>query len=982
MINRREFIKYTTIAGVGFAVPNALKAAGLLAGSRGAAASPPLAKFVDALPIPGVYTPIGTHTNGAPLYQVTMRQVNQKLHRDLPATPIWGYDGAYPGNSFVCKYNEPIAVKWVNSLPSTHILQSAIDPTLDGIVGNPQVRATVHVHGCEVEGQYDGGPFSWFATGQSRIYEYPNVQQASTIWYHDHALGITRLNVFAGLAGYFLIVDDLERSLGLPEGNYDIGLCVQDKMFNPDGTLAYPTTGVTPVHPVWVPEFFGDVILVNGKVWPYLRVEPRKYRFRLLNGSQARFFDISLTSGQPFVQIATDGGLLGEPVEMKRLTFAPGERCDVILDFTGMVGQTITMKNHAPAPFPHGEDVTIPDVMRFRVNKPLAGPDNSVVPDRLRSVFMPPEGCANMTRDIVLSETMDPTDTPINLKLNGKGVMDPVTERPALGTTEIWRFINLSGDAHPMHTHLVMFRLLDRRPFDVFSYQNTGQIIYTGPAIPPQANEMGWKDTARVNPDQITRYMIKFVSFVGGYVYHCHILEHEENDMMRPYETVATTYYFAEGTCRPDFVAYLCFQNPGTTQAAVKVTYMLGDGSTRVQTLAVAPNSRLTVPVKDFIGEGNDAAHDWSAKVETTNGTEIICERSMYFNFNGAWTGGDCVLGALSTSPRWYFAEGTCRPDFEAYLCIQNPGASLARVKVTYMLGDATTKTQTLTVPAHSRSTVTVKDFLGEGDDKAHDWSAKVETTNGVSIVAERAMYFNFQGKWTDGNSVVGALGSAAAWYFAEGTCRPNFEAYLCIQNPNNTGSSVKITYMKGDGTNSEQTLDIAATSRATVRVKDHLGEADDAAHDWSAKVETTNGRDIICERPMYFSYNGSWNGGSCVMGSVFPFHRWYFAEGSTRPNFDSYITIMNPDPDHDTPCEITYMLADGTTKQQTVTVPRKSRATVSVKDVLGQVDSLANDFSASVVATNANPIVCERPMYFNYGGAWTGGHSVVGFTY
>ncbi len=979
MITRRDFIKYTTIAGVGFAIPNALKVTEAY-GRDASVSSPALAKFVDPVPLPGVWSPVGTF-EGKPLYQVVLAPAMQKFHKNLPPTTVWGYGGAYPGNTFVANYGEPIAIQWINNLPNTHLFHNSIDNTLMGVAGNPEVRTVTHVHGCEVEGAFDGGPFSWFLPGQSRIFEYDNVQQAATIWYHDHAMGITRLNVVAGLAGFFLVRDAVFNSLNLPSGNYEQGFAIQDRTVNANGSIFYPTVGNVPaVHPKWVPEYFGDVAFVNGKIYPFMSVEPRKYLFHLLNGSEARFYTLALTTGQPFIQIGTDGGLLAEPVEMTNLTFAPGERCTLILDFTGMAGKTITMKNFAPAPFPSGGEADIPDIMQFKVNKPLAGPDTSQIPGRLRSVYMPPEGCANVVRDIVLTEVTDPFDNPIMLQLNGKGALDPVTERPALGTTEIWRWINTTVDTHPMHTHLVMFRLLDRRPFNVAQFQANGQIVYTGPPVPPDANEMGWKDTVRVSPGTITRHIAKYVSYVGAYVYHCHILEHEENDMMRPFETIPTTYYFAEGSCRPNFDTYLCIQNNNSTDAGAKITYQLGNGQTKVQSLAVPGNSRFTIRVKDFLGEGDDSAHDFSALVENTNGVEIICERSMYFNYKGQWTGGHCVVGALSTANTWYFAEGTCRPDFDAFLTIQNPGNTAAAVKITYMLGNGITKVQHVTAGANARTTVVVKNFLGEGNDSAHDWSAKLESNR--PIVAERSMYFNYQGQWTGGHCVVGSLGTAPAWYFAEGTCRPNFDPYLTIQNPNGSASKVKITYMKGDGSNKVQNITVAPHSRSTVRVTDVLGTGNDAAHDFSAQVETTNGREIICERPMYFNYNGAWTGGSCVMGSVLPFHRWYFAEGTTRPNFNSFISILNPDPDHDTPCKITYFLGDGSTKEQMVTVPKSSRATVNVADVLGQVDSNANDFSARVVATNANPIVCERPMYFNYNGVWTGGHAVVGFTY
>ncbi|MHB8896204.1 MAG: multicopper oxidase family protein [Candidatus Geothermincolia bacterium] len=979
MISRREFLKYTTMAGVGLAVPGTLKNA--LRHEEGVqlSASPALAKFVDALPIPTARTPVGTQS-GAPLYQVTMRQVTQKLHRDLAATRVWTYDGAFPSFTFETRTNETIYVNYTNSLPAgPHFLP--VDTTLPSMAGLPNIaRVVTHVHGAEVEAAFDGGPANWFAPGASRLYRYTNVQQATTLWYHDHSMAFTRLNVYAGLAGFYLVRDAVEDSLNLPKGAYEIPVVIQDRTFNPDGSLNYPSVGVTPVHPVWVPEFFGDVSVVNGKCWPFLQVEPRKYRFRLLNGCNARFLVLALTSGQPFIQIGTDGGLLATPVENTRLTMAPAERCDCILDFTGMAGQTVTMKNFGAVPFPMGGGgPAIPDIMQFQVTKPLAGPDTSSRPAALRPVYRIPEGLAGAVRDLALTEVLV-GGASTGVFLEGKAFMDPVDVLPELGAIEQWRFINLTGDTHPIHLHLVQFQIIDRRPFDVARYQATGQIRYTGAATPPAANEMGWKDTAMVTPGNITRYAVKLVSYAGDYVFHCHIIEHEDNDMMRPYRSVPSVYYFAEGTCRPNFDPYLTLDNHNGAQAGIRVTYMLGNGQTKVQNIAVAPYTRFTITVKDILGEGDDVAHDFSAKVESTNGIQFVAERVMYFNYKGKWTGGSAVVGALSPAPAWYFAEGTCRPGFDAYLTIQNPNATTSNVTITYMLGDGTSKTQTTTVPATSRKTVFVKDFLGEANDVAHDFSAKVATTNAVNIVAERSIYFDYNG-WTGGNAVVGSLGAATSWYFAEGTCRPDFDPFITIQNPLGAGADVTVTYLKGDGTAQQQTLTVGPTSRATIRVRDVLGVGDDVAHDFSTKVETT-GEGIIVERPMYFNYKGVWSGGSCVMGETLPFARYYFAEGSTRPNFDTYLTIMNPDPVNDAPVTITYALGDGTLKQQKVTATHNSRTTVAVADVLGHVDSAANDFSTQIVSDNGVQIVVERPEYFNYKGAWTGGHCVVGFTY
>ena len=358
MITRREFIKYTAVAGAATTIPGALKLAGAMAKPRSIAATPALAPWVDEMPAPGVYTPVGTHTNGAPLYEVAMSQATQQLHRDLPATAIWGYGGATPGNTFVVRTGGPIAVKWVDNLPATHLLAASIDRTLPGIAGLADVRTTVHLHGSEVDAQYDGGPFSWFPPGESRIYEYENVQQASTLWYHDHALGITRLNVVAGLAGFYLIFDDVEDSLNLPKLPYDMGIVFQDRTFTAGGAFDYPTVGNVPaVHPQWVPEFFGDTIMVNGKITPYLRVEPRRYRIRFLDGSQARFYNMSLSNGMSFFIIASEGGLFAAPVEQKQLLISPGERYEAVVDFTGLAGQTLYIQNDAPAPFPGGGDV-------------------------------------------------------------------------------------------------------------------------------------------------------------------------------------------------------------------------------------------------------------------------------------------------------------------------------------------------------------------------------------------------------------------------------------------------------------------------------------------------------------------------------------------------------------------------------------------------------------------------------------------------
>jgi hypothetical protein len=233
------------------------------------------------------------------------------------------------------------------------------------------------------------------------------------------------------------------------------------------------------------------------------------------------------------------------------------------------------------------------------------------------------------------------------------------------------------------------------------------------------------------------------------------------------------------------------------------------------------------------------------------------------------------VVGTLAPASTFYFAEGTTRPGFDPYFTIQNPGQATAEGQITYLLGDATQQTQAFSVPANSRLTVRVVDFLGSANDSAHDFSARVETINGTEINCERPMYFNYTfagGSWTGGHIALGALHPQASWLFAEGSTRPDFDPYLTIQNPGQAEAQVEITYLKGDATSQTQTLNVTAGSRATVRVRDVLGSAFDVAHDFSTVVRSTNGVDIICERPMYFLYTyqgANWAGGHNVMGFV-----------------------------------------------------------------------------------------------------------------
>ncbi len=460
-----------------------------------------------------------------------------------------------------------------------------------------------------------------------------------------------------------------------------------------------------------------------------------------------------------------------------------------------------------------------------------------------------------------------------------------------------------------------------------------------------------------------------------------------------------TAFYFAEGSCRPEFDPYICIQNPHPTAAArVRITYMCGNGATTEQTLSVPGSSRATVAVKEKLGSGDDAAHDFSAKVECINDVAVIAERPMYFSYRSARgttvTGGTDVVGALRPRTTFYFAEGSCRPGFDPYICILNPGPSDARVKIAYMTGDGGARDSTVLVKARSRGTVAVKDHLGSGDDAAHDFSAKVRTTDGTKIVAERVMYFSYDGlaggPVTGGHGVVGASTPGKRFYFAEGSCRPGFDSYICIQNPGGRAADVRITYMKGDGTGEVRNIEVPALSRRTVTVKEALGSGEDEEHDFSAKVEAAGGARIIAERPMYFRYRGDHvaelTGGHNVVGARYPAGAFYFAEGSCRPGFDTYLCVQNPGRT-DVPVRVTFMKGDGSAVDRDLVVKRNSRKTVAVKDVLGRGDDAAHDFSALVCSTSLDfdGIIVERPVYFDYGSAAgsviTGGHDVVGYS-
>lgn len=538
MITRRDFLQRSSLLATTFATG---KHKLLHAMGDSVATMPPaldvgtLAQFVDPLPIPAIAKPQGRRPSphdaklNVPFYRIQAQATTNKVHRDLRPTTFWSFGSSSPGQTFETRSGEPLLVEWVNALPGQHFLP--VDRTLHGAeTDKPAVRTVVHLHGAKTGPDSDGYPEDWIVPGKSSLYYYPNQQDAAMLWYHDHALGINRLNVYAGLLGAFFIRDSAEDALNLPNGKYEIPLILYDRLFTREAQLLYPVSP-DPQSP-WVPEVFGNAVLVNGKLFPYLNVEPRKYRFRLLNGSNARTYNLSLAESAsanhdqlPFHQIGTDQGLLPAPVPLKHLEISPGERADLVIDFSQHRGARLILNNTASV------------VMQFRVSQQRVT-DTSSLPSALRAVPKIPESQAVQTRLLTLDEYVNKAGNPVMLLLNASHWKAPITEKPVLGSTEIWSLINPTNDTHPIHLHLVRFQILDRQPYVPWLFQTKRELRFIGPPELPDPNEAGWKDTVQAHSKMVTRIIIPFDGFPGRYVWHCHILEHEDNEMMRPYEVI------------------------------------------------------------------------------------------------------------------------------------------------------------------------------------------------------------------------------------------------------------------------------------------------------------------------------------------------------------------------------------------------------------------------------------------------------------
>ena len=591
-------------------------------------------------------------------YEIAVRQFEQQiLPPGLPPTTVWSYGSAshpatfnYPAFTIEASWRAPVRVKWINELvdengeylphllPVDQTLHWANPPAGPGNTDSQgfdqapyagPVPIVTHLHGGHSTEESDGYAEAWYLpdardipvgfartgsfydvfrakaetlqqqewTPGSAVFEYDNDQAASTLWYHDHTLGMTRANVYAGPAGFYLVrggPTDAGRgrlpgpapSLGDRPGKryYEIPIAIQDRSFGPDGSLFYPDNraffegldpsqlqipfipddacdGPSDIPPTWNPEFFGNTMVVNGKTWPFLEVERRRYRFRLLNGCNSRFLLLELGKGLSFWQIGAEGGFLPAPVQLDRLLLGPAERADVIVDFADAhAGSEVVLRNLAPdepfgggvpgADFEPADPATTGQVMQFRV-VPRQGPDPSTPPEKLRlprparlppatvtrrlslneedsrTVFVRTDADGNVVLDCEAGEPFGPRRATLGtVTADGEGVSlgwdDPITENPLVGATEVWELVNFTEDAHPIHIHEVFFQVVNR------------ESLADGAVRGPEPWEAGRKDTVIAYPGEITRVKTTF-DRPGLFVWHCHIVEHEDHEMMRPY---------------------------------------------------------------------------------------------------------------------------------------------------------------------------------------------------------------------------------------------------------------------------------------------------------------------------------------------------------------------------------------------------------------------------------------------------------------
>lgn len=494
-LSRRDVMKFGVLASAALALPLERVARAKTASDRVA-----VSKFPKPFTVPFTVPPEAVPTKRSSTtdyYTVSMRSAATEI---LPGmkTETWSYNGTFGGPTIRATRGRPAVVRQINELPSVH-------PRL-----GYESWTSVHLHGSGSLPEYDGYASDITRSGQYKDYHYPNFQDARTLWYHDHGAHHTAENAYMGLAAMYTMHDELEQSLPIPKGRYDVPLLIRDAMFDRDGQLLYDDEGHSGI--------FGDVILVNGRPWPVMKVERRKYRFRILNCAISRGFRFALSTGDPFVFIGTDAGLMPQPRSATSYRHGIAERYEVVIDFAKYkIGQRVVLKNLS---VPNVEDFdTTGDVMAFDVAGDPTDLSDNAIPDLLHPNAPAMDLTAATARKTRTFEFIRKNGT---WTINGKTWADVIASDyeyvwadPALGDVEVWEFVNKSGGWwHPVHVHLVDFKVLDRN----------------GKA--PNPWELGGKDTVYVGENETVRVAVKFGPHTGRYMIHCHNLVHEDHDMM------------------------------------------------------------------------------------------------------------------------------------------------------------------------------------------------------------------------------------------------------------------------------------------------------------------------------------------------------------------------------------------------------------------------------------------------------------------
>jgi spore coat protein A len=498
--------------------------------------------FVDPLPIPALAQKTAASTANLDAYDISVSEFNYKVHSDIAAIKVRGYNGMYPGPTIVATKDKPVRVNWINNINAASTFMNV--QTIPA--GLTTTRMVTHLHGADTTVQSDGMPEEAVAAGQTFTATYANAQTPSILWYHDHAMGITRSNVYAGLAGFYLLKSASESVLNVPTGASDIPIFIQDKVLAVDANgnpyQYYPTA--------WSMAVYGQVMLANGKVWPYLDVTPTLYRFRIVNGNNARFMSIRFSNPNlKFIVIGNDQGYMNATLVTQALTLAPSERVDVMVNFCGYQGQDIILLNKANAPYPGDTDPLSAKVgidpclqgriMLFKVRGSATCksiPVTNIAKVEKNPVMYLTDKQAVRTRELVLVQS---GAMPLQGVRNADGSIstytydDPATEYVKAGSVEIWKIYNLTPESHPVHIHTCSFRVLGRQKIDTTAFNN-GQVKLVGSQISPNGWEAGPKDTARADPGQVLTLLVKFTANTGRFLWHCHILEHEDMHMMRP----------------------------------------------------------------------------------------------------------------------------------------------------------------------------------------------------------------------------------------------------------------------------------------------------------------------------------------------------------------------------------------------------------------------------------------------------------------